>query len=439
MLISPMGYPMNKAQVTGPALLRQVPALALLGLLIWRVLLDTIYVTFISPSWRYAGLTCSYDMGRCALAWVVFLMTLPSLANMIARKTPSDLGMVLLYLVSFMPGLTVVSYAELEQGFQLAFYVFWIGFIAANAVFPHMHFRSVSKRHGLLVYGLATGVCSLVILFVWARYAHFRINLSLLNVYDLRADASEFNMPTILSYLYAACRGLAPVLLGYSLVRRNSGVILWNLVLTLLLFSVDGVKSVVFSAVVVIAAFFIVKKTIEPSIFIYCFAALAIFAFMMSLFGFSYATETLLRRVAYLPNYLASAYYELSVHSGPDYFRQGFLRLFGAKSQYDIPLAQLVGSTYYIGGNANTGLLADAVMNLGVVGPLLYPLLLVGLLRIAEACADELPPFISSSCMILLVWHLTNSFFMTALLTHGVLAMFVLTYFLPREPMGTDR
>ena len=425
--------------MTGPALLRQVPALALLGLLIWRVLLDTIYVTFISPSWRYAGLTCSYDMGRCALAWVVFLMTLPSLANMIARKTPSDLGMVLLYLVSFMPGLTVVSYAELEQGFQLAFYVFWIGFIAANAVFPHMHFRSVSKRHGLLVYGLATGVCSLVILFVWARYAHFRINLSLLNVYDLRADASEFNMPTILSYLYAACRGLAPVLLGYSLVRRNSGVILWNTVLTLLLFSIDGVKSVVFSAVVVIAAFFLVRKTIEPSIFIYCFAALAIFAFMMSFFGFSYVTETLLRRVAYLPNYLASAYYELSVHSGPDYFRQGFLRLFGAKSQYDIPLAQLVGSTYYIGGNANTGLLADAVMNLGVVGPLLYPLLLVGLLRIAEACADELPPFISSSCMILLVWHLTNSFFTTALLTHGVFAMFVLTYFLPREPMGTDR
>lgn len=430
---------MSRSQITGPALLRQVPALALLGLLVWRVLLDTIYVTIISPAWWYTGLICSFDMGRCALAWAVFLLTLPSLANMVARKTPSDLGMVLLYLISFMPGLTVVSYAELDQGFQLAFYTFWIGFIVVNATLPHMHFRSVSKRHGLLVYGLATGVCSLVILFVWARYAHFRINLSLLNVYDLRADASEFNMPTILSYFYAACRGLAPVLLGYSLVRRNGGVILWNIVLTLLLFSVDGVKSVVFSAVVVIAAFFLVKKTIEPSIFIYCFAALAIFAFMMSLFGFSYVTETLLRRVAYLPNYLASAYYELSVHSGPDFFRQGFLRLFGAKSQYDIPLAQLVGSTYYIGGNANTGLLADAVMNLGVIGPLLYPLLLVGLLRIAEACAEELPPFISSSCMILLVWHLTNSFFTTALLTHGVFAMFVLTYFLPRESMGTDR
>ena len=430
---------MSRSQITGPALLRQVPALALLGLLVWRVLLDTIYVTFISPAWWYTGLTCSFDMGRCALAWAVFLLTLPSLANMVARKSPSDLGMVLLYLISFMPGLTVVSYAELDQGFQLAFYTFWIGFIIANATLPHMHFRSVSKRHGLLVYGLATGACSLVILIVWARYAHFRINLSLLNVYDLRADASEFNMPTILSYLYAACRGLAPVLLGYSLVCRNSGVILWNIVLTLLLFSVDGVKSVVFSAVVVIAAFFLVKKTIEPSIFIYCFVALGIFASMMSLFGFSYVTESLLRRVAYLPNYLASAYYELSVHSGPDFFRQGFLRLFGAKSQYDIPLAQLVGSRYYIGGNANTGLLADAVMNLGVVGPLLYPLLLVGLLRIAEACADELPSFISSSCMILLVWHLTNSFFTTALLTHGVFAMFVLTYFLPREPMGTDR
>lgn len=429
----------NGPRETGPALLRGIPVLVVFGLLAWRVLLDGIYIVFVSPSWCYTGLTCSFDAWRCALAWLAFLGTLPALANMVARKTPSDLGMVLLYLISFMPGLTVVSFAEVDIGFQLAFYVFWLGFIFANALLPHVRFRGVSNKRGLLIYSLTMAICSLVILYVWARYAHFRINLSLLNVYDLRADASEFNMPLLLTYLYSACRGLAPVLLGYSLFRRNGALICWNSILTLLLFSVDGVKSVVFSAIVVVAAYFlVVKKTIEPSTFVYCVAALGIFACLMSLSGFSYVSETLLRRVVYLPNYLASAFYELSVHSGPDYFRQGFLRFFGAKSTYSVPLAQLVGEMYYIGGNANSGLLADAVMNLGAVGPLVYPLLLTGLLRIAEACTDELPPFISSSCMILLVWHLTNSFFMTALLTHGVFAMFVLTYCLPRDSKTAD-
>lgn len=424
--------------VAGPALLQRMPALAILGLLIWRVLLDAIYVVFVSPSWWYTGLSCAFDTWRFVLAWMVFLGTLPALANMVVRKTPSDLGVVLLYLISFMPGLTVVSFVELDIGFQLAFYVFWLGFFAANALLPHIRFRGVSDRHGLLVYGLAMTICSVVILYVWARYAHFRINLSFLNVYDLRADANEFKMPLLLTYTYAACRGLAPVLLGYSLFSRNGGLVCWNVILTLLLFSVDGVKSVVFSAFVVVAAFFLVKKTIEPSTFIYCVAGLGILAFVMSFLGFSYISETLLRRVAYLPNYLASAFYELSIHSGPDYFRQGFLRFFGAKSTYSVPLAQLVGDMYYIGGNANSGLLADAVMNLGAVGPLVYPFVLVGLLRVAEACAGELPPFISTFCIILLVWHLTNSFFMTALLTHGVFAMFVLIYFLPREPKTAD-
>ncbi len=416
-----------------------MPVTLLLAILAWRFSLDAIYVYFVSPVWSYTGLVCVLDPARYVLALAVQLFSLRFLNNMVKRSSVSDVGVLLLYLMAFMPGLSVISFVPTNWGYFIAFCLFWFLLLIFNeklftfkGVASSIEGRTGSKKHSQLVVGLLTIASILVVLYVSYRYAGFRINLDLFDVYDLRTEAREFDRGVFLTYAFGACRSLVPALTALFLVQKRWGVAAFLTLVALLMFSVDGMKSSIF-AIFAVYAVFILARNRDLKKYVYGFAALGALCLMLGvLFQERTIIDSVLRRTLYLPTYLGYGYFDFFSNHELDLYRQGFLGRLGFSSPYSEGIAVIIGEQYYIGGNANSGLLADAFANFGMLGVIAIPFAVVVILRILEACSTGVSNVIVDSCALIIAYRMVNSFLPTILLTHGVLLLLVFMYFIPR-------
>lgn len=135
-----------------------------------------------------------------------------------------------------------------------------------------------------------------------------------------------------------------------------------------------------------------------------------------------------------MPNLLNYYYFDFFTKYQPDYFRQSFLRYFGIQSNYT-RIPNLIGMEYFgrPGMAANSGLISDAITNLGLVGVIIAPMVLAIVLKIFDDVTVGLDDRIFIIPSIYISYVLISSFLFTSLLTHGFFAMMFIFYFLPRE------
>ena len=82
---------------------------------------------------------------------------------------------------------------------------------------------------------------------------------------------------------------------------------------------------------------------------------------------------------------------------------------------------------------ANNGLFTDAYMNLGEIGCLVYPFVYVAFFKFCESSFEGVNVELVMFVIIIMVITLNSSEFTTSLLTHGLFALCLLLYFLPRK------
>ena len=76
--------------------------------------------------------------------------------------------------------------------------------------------------------------------------------------------------------------------------------------------------------------------------------------------------------------------------------------------------------------NCNSGLLSDAVSNLGYLGIVCMPLVLSFVLVLLDKCSKGLDPRIYLTTSLSIAMTLINTNLFTALLTHGILMLMLL-------------
>lgn len=142
------------------------------------------------------------------------------------------------------------------------------------------------------------------------------------------------------------------------------------------------------------------------------------------------------RRVMFVPALLNYYYYDIAQQNGFDYYRQS-IKLLG-ESQYTHTIPQTVAGLYFKNGeasaSANNGVFADAYVNLGFIGCLIMPFLIVLVFKLIEGASAKLPKSIWIVSAIQFFFSFTESSFFIVLLTHGALLVIVLLYLLtPNE------
>ena len=136
----------------------------------------------------------------------------------------------------------------------------------------------------------------------------------------------------------------------------------------------------------------------------------------------------------FLPALITEYYVDFFSTNSPDFFRQGMLRRIGFESIYDREISYMIGAVYSIDGiNFNSGLLSDAVSNLGIVGVFVMPVVFAIFLKIFDRCAEGLDTKVIFTASIVVAWFALSSTLTTMLFTHGVFILMIFLRLMPRE------
>ena len=142
-----------------------------------------------------------------------------------------------------------------------------------------------------------------------------------------------------------------------------------------------------------------------------------------------------INRVLFIPTQLHIAFYDFFQENELLYFRQGILRWFGFDSPYSIPIEFLIGGqssgNYEI--RANNGLFTDAYMNMGDMGALVFPFILVFIIKLLDAAAKGLDARLMFLPVYVTVSALLSTTFSTALLNNGLVLLMFFLLSLPKK------
>lgn len=408
------------------------------SLILLRVVLEFVYRNCLSPNYYYSGFTYEFLWPRYLGSWLLFAVSLFAVPKLIQKMRLSDIVIFLLYCMSFVPA--TVMFGFVPTPYIWLYSIYWGALLVTQRFLKHFKFSGLRIHLSDTVMATFGQVFVGTILFVWAHYSHFHIQVSLVDVYDIRGIARTFSMPTSTIYIFSISKTAIPCLCIWALSKKKYGLLLELIIVQYLSFCIDGSKSAIFSIVLALIAYRFLGKTLD------WYKLIPFAFFLICLIGYfecgwaesSIVLSMFIRRVMFIPIRLDYCYYDFfqqSLHPY-DFFQQSVLRRIGFVSQYTIPIPNLIGGLYMgsYSTSANNGLFSDAYSNFGILGLILMPIAICFILRIMEACAQGLHPAITVAVIIVTAMSLMSSAFFTALLTHGVIINCIILYFLPRKP-----
>ena len=413
---------------------------------LYRILLSLVYAKGVVPTYGYLGFSANMNYITDLICWQIFLIYSIRLINIGQEETVtfSKTTVYTLFLLIYTPFSVAVSYGMYDRSFIVANNIYWfvlIFFLAVRSkrkLKPIPRFLAGDLKIGERFVNIFGFVSLIVIGLISWKYTRFRINLSILNVYDLRSEALNYNLPGLVRYLFGWTRIINSICLCISLIRRKkimSLVYFFNQVLS---FGIDGMKSSMFILILDILIYIMYRKNMYRNSFnllAFGFNAASVGALLeMLVLHSKWFVYLIFYRMEFLPVNISSQFYDFFTTHEPDYFRSSFLRLFGAKSPYErinYMISGIYGGDY--ASQANNGLISDAITNMGYIGIIIMPVILILFFRFFDRCSQGINKYLVLTLGIYCAMTMSNMFFLPNLLTGGWLVALVIVMFIDRE------
>lgn len=402
--------------------------------ILFKIILDFLYYAIISVKWAYYGFIGGFSIGWHIVSWCIFFITMKPVIKMLKNShfKFSTMMIYFLLLLSYIPFLSMLA-ANYDWVYKISNIVFWsiLVFVVYKFQKPYKQQTEVLNR-SCKILDLLTIFNVIIVLFVVAYYSHFRFSLDLSNVYDTRSEASEYGMPTVLSYLFNWSRIIIPVSIVYYFNNKKYRNYLFLIVIQIFSFSFDGLK---FVALITLAAAIlpVILKLVKVKERFYRFMLLAmVIVCVFSVVEYVVLSKTLITslipfRTLFLPNLIGSWFFDFFKTNTPDFYRASFLRYLGFESQFSkIGIDYIISGVYFgnIEGRANNGLIADAMTNFGYSGIIFFPLIMSALILIGDKITRKVDFDIVLLLAINYSYCFTNTFLPVILMTYGGIAVF---------------
>ena len=290
------------------------------------------------------------------------------------------------------------------------------------------HDRKDSKRSGYFencpaLQWICLVVCCLCIVSK-IMYNGFSFSLSLGGdyVYSQRAEFQS-SMDSIsggaISYIFSIVRNLAsfvaPVYLYYSLKHRKVFPSIISILCVLSIYAMSASKGTLFITLWALLILVLEKlhklKNINRLFTYLVICGLIVCLLERLVLHTDRIYMLLVRRVMYYPAWLNTIYYDFfSVNSKVLWTQDTFLLQNILPSVYNVSPLELISNKYYQGliPSPNTGLFAEAFMNFGVFGILLYPAIIAVMLKLSNKLYNRCGIGIAVLVSAQLVIQLTN-------------------------------
>ena len=379
------------------------------------------YNLFVVQCFEYAGFEYIFSFSQTVLALAVialFLFLIPK-----HLEKPSDFYLNIILFLVIVPISLLYCLAGQEDS---TFYAIAVGFAVILAICSRFPVFIVPKpaRASISRITLIIVVVTLSLYAVQVFMAgRLWFNFSLLSVYDYREQSGELLNLGILSYLNVwKTKVFFPLLLVISLFFKKYKSTVLLCLLSFLIFGISQHKSDLFYPYALIAFVVLFRNRKGLWIFPFCLSVLASFTlFWYGLAGDILLPSLLIRRVFFVPAFLAYKYYEFFSDNQFVYWSSSFLKPF-ISYPYDVSTAKVIGLYLGSGGNANNNFFATGFMHAGYAGLFIYCILVGLILKLIDSLsANKLPTVFSVAVTLVPMFALvTSADLPTALSTHGL-------------------
>lgn len=400
----------------------------LIVLTIYILMLNYAYLNIVVKYWGYyfpiVDENAKLVYGFCAL--------LPLCCLDLKKETFSNYVINILYFVSYIPGCVLMGYVATDFQYKCVFYIYWIILFGLNKLSPYYKHKIKVDQRGNRISEMMLFFFCIVIIVVWMIYANARVGLALKDIYVVRMEARRYNMPVILNYLFAFSSSLIRIGIMFTLCKREWMKSIILSIVGIFVYFIEGSKGALFSVFLAWGVFFGFCWINKERIWLYVVHALNFIGIIsIALFFFfdmRFPVSVYFQRMLFVPPAINIYYYDYFSIAEKDYFRQGMIgRVFGLDSPYKLELPRLIGQYAFnnVNINANTGLMGDAYANLGWIGILVMPVLVLILLRVMDICMKGMPIQMYVFVGILMSLYLLSSSFFTIFLSNGIIVMAV--------------
>lgn len=418
-------------------------------MILFRLSLDLLYVTVLknysvtSELLSTGVFNLDIDVVKYGLSWLLFLITIVFLDKGIlhTKDKASEIIILGLYIMSFIPSISLFGLANLDYQYLLYFMLFWTILLGAVYAFCNVKYKHIKLglKSNLLKsekfkYSIWMSIvfifCFGVILISW-RYSGLSLNLTLDNVkiYQLRA---QVKLGTVIDYFRNnAMFIVVPFAAIYCFQKRKWILLAFLVWIQLLLYGIDNQKAALFILPVSILGYVFYKKyiiSLIPKLLILGNIAIYIEALIGKT---TFLTSNLLERIYYLPAILSNCYFEYFRYRQPVVPFVTLLEKMGLVTNY--PYA--TGVPYLIAGeylnnpaiSANTGMFGSAY-SYGIFGVILIPIAYALLFHLLDKATSHLQIKTFISVLIILVFVITGATIFVVLSVYGfIMALIMLS------------
>ncbi|ENU32060.1 hypothetical protein F991_00042 [Acinetobacter sp. CIP-A165] len=410
---------------------------------VYNLVLVYLYQDYIYPKYSYFGMQFNESY---SFHYSIVLSFLSSLFVFLLPKyieKPSDILLVFSYFFVFLPAINV-GYIALNKAdiyfFEYSLYLIIniLVLIFFNRINTRkMYFYSLTKRTTNSIVFLVSALLYILVFLYYRPDINNILKLEdVTGVYDLRSDYREQNSgyPSIVVYAFTwLVRFFTPLILLYGLINNNRLIVLLSFVLTLLLFSVSGHKSIMLGYGLVVISFFLFNKVNKVSFFILFnlyFICLLFSTVLYKFIDLDILINAFVRRAMHVPGILSIFFYEFFSNNDNTYLGYSILKSL-VIYPYDVTPPFIIGD-YYFGRadmSANVNYIISGYADFGFFGGILFTTLVVLFYKVLDSIyLFKVGDRRFLALIILPTWALVNSAFITVLVTHGLFLIFL--YFL---------
>ncbi|MFA7688878.1 MAG: hypothetical protein WCX96_02170 [Bacilli bacterium] len=250
------------------------------------------------------------------------------------------------------------------------------------------------------------------------------------NVYNIRKTTNYSHLMVYLVNWQA--KVINPFLLTTSYIERDKKKVAVSIFLQLFLYLITAHKTFLFIPIAILIIMKVTESNLLLAVMTFLsFIGSGISYLVYNIFGNITIPSLFIRRFLFVPAKLKFNYYDFFSQNKFLYFSEGVIgKVFGIKSVYEIKIPNLIG---YLYGNsietwANTGYLADAYSNMGILGMLIMTLLFVLILIMINSLGNKISKELVIGLSLFSMLSLNDGALLTSLLTGGLLLLLLLLY-----------
>jgi hypothetical protein len=388
------------------------------------------YKTFIHPEFAYMAFVF-FRHSPAALGIDFFLSALPVLFLPIAIRRPSDLALILLFIIVYIPSIVLTTSAVdivtkniMELKLVMLATLGLLMWVAGGDQYRSAFFLISLKPKQMMLMFL--GLAVVVVGVVGATYGYKLVLHNLKDVYTQRgAYEDELTDAGYNSYLVGLiCNVLAPGMVAYGLVFKRYQYLAAGAFLAVYVFSITGLKSAVMATLYTCILFggmtMFRRSFLTPALI----ATLSLQLIGMTLAGSNYGVlnSLFIRRTFMIQGLLTSYFYDYYSHSSFTYLSQSVLKAFMPLQTTANP-EELIGQLYFHGAeHANASIWADGYLNAGFAGMAISAVVVGLFLRALNYSLSRADLRFACCALSMLFFMTTQTGIIKVLGTHGGLA-----------------